>query len=142
MSDPSVRIAHAGDIPDILRIAASRPFTAKWSKEAFVSEVGRPDSILLVMEGRGYALARVVAEDCRLLDVAAAVDGEGCGKALLATLRAQARARGCAKISLEVSALNARAVSFYEKAGARVVGRRPKFYTDGSDAVLMDLDIS
>ncbi len=141
MSAPAVRPATAADIPDILRIASSRPFTAKWSNEAFLAEVSRPESILLVAPGSGYALARVVADDCRLLDIAAAEDGGGWGKALLSALRAEARARDCAKISFEVSAANARALSFYEKAGARVVGGRPKFYTDGSDAVLMDLDL-
>jgi ribosomal protein S18 acetylase RimI-like enzyme len=38
-----------------------------------------------------------------------------------------------------VSDKNAGARAFYEALGLRVVGRRPKFYNDGSDAVLMDL---
>jgi ribosomal-protein-alanine N-acetyltransferase len=140
MSGPEVRPASAGDL-DAVAAIAKRKFAAGWSRAALAGELGRPDSIFLVVPSRAYALARVVEDDCRLLDIAAESDGAGGGRALLAELARAAKARGCAKLSLEVSALNARALSFYTKAGAKVVGRRPKFYNDGSDAVLMDLDI-
>jgi len=136
-----VRPASAGDVATIFALALSRPFTAKWTATALLEELARPDSIFLVAPGRGYAFARVVDGDCRLLDIAASSDGGGFGRALLAELSRAAKARGCAKISFEVSAANARALSFYEKAGAEVVGRRPKFYYDGADAVLMDLKL-
>lgn len=141
MSGLAPRPASAGDAEWVFALAKSRPFTAKWSAAALGEESGRPDSIFLVIPGKGYALARVVDDDCRLLDIASAVDGGGSGRALVEGLKRSAKQHGCAKISLEVSAANARALSFYEKAGARVVGRRPKFYYDGADAVLMDLDL-
>lgn len=119
----------------------ARPFAAGWSPEALAAELKRADSIFLVVPERGYALARVAGDDCLLLDLAAAFDGGGCGRALLAALKEAAKARGCRKISFEASAANARGQAFYQKAGAKVVGRRPKFYYDGSDAVLLDLDI-
>lgn len=142
MSAPSVKTAAAADLAEIFEISSSRPFTAKWPMAALSAEISREDSIFLVVPGRGYALARVVADECRLLDIAVVSDGRGVGRALIAALSAAAGARSCAKITLEVSAVNTRAISFYEKAKGRVVGRRPKFYDDGSDAVLMDLDIS
>ncbi len=141
MSGPAVRPASAADASAVFALAMSRPFTAKWSLAALTEEAARPDSIFLVIPGKGYALARVVEDDCRLLDLAAATDGTGLGRALLADLSRAAKARGCAKISLEVSANNARALFFYSRAGASVVGRRPKFYYDGADAVLMDLNL-
>lgn len=119
----------------------ARPFAAGWSPEALRAELERADSIFLVAADRGYALARVAGDDCVLLDLAAAFDGGGCGRALLAALKQAAKARGCRRISFEASAANARGQAFYQKAGAKVVGRRPKFYYDGSDAVLLDLDI-
>jgi len=140
MSGPAVRPASAGDLETAAAIGA-RPFAAGWSRAALADELGRDDSIFLVAPERGYALARVVGDDCRLLDLAAAEDGAGVGRALMSALLLAAKARGCAKVSFEASAANARALAFYEKAGARVVGRRPKFYYDGSDAVLLDLDI-
>lgn len=141
MSGLAPRPAAAGDAEWVFALAKSRPYTAKWPAAALTDELARPDSIFLVIPGKGYALARVVDDDCRLLDLASAVDGNGAGRALMDGLKHAARQHGCAKLSFEVSAANARALSFYEKAGARVVGRRPKFYYDGADAVLMDLDL-
>lgn len=131
------------DIGAIAALAKSRPYAAKWPALELSYELTHLDSVFLVAEEggrvRGYALARVVENDCRLLDFAAAEDGRGLGRALMAELIPAAKARACVKITLEVSASNARALSFYAKAGAKVVGRRPKFYQDGTDAVLMDI---
>lgn len=144
MSAPAVRPAAASDAAAVGALSRSRTFAARWSDEALAAETARADSIFLVAadeRARGYALARVVEDDCRLLDLAAETDGSGVGRALWSALMLAARTRGCSKISLEVSALNARALAFYEKAGGAVVGRRPKFYNDGSDAVLMDFKL-
>src|SRR5688572_11131679 len=145
MSVLEVRPATADDIGAIAALGAARPFTANWPARELSYELTRLDSIFLVAdEGgfvRGYALGRVSECDCLLLDFASAADGSGRGRALMAALKEAAKARACAKIALEVSASNARALAFYEKSGAKVVGRRPKFYYDGSDAVLMDIDL-
>jgi len=145
MSALEVRPAEAGDIAAIAALALSRPHTARWSARELSHELDRLDSVFLVGEeggkARGYALARVVDGDCLLLDLAADEDGRGRGRELLAALARAAKSRACRKISFEVSAANERGLAFYKKAGARVVGGRPKFYYDGSDAVLMDLDI-
>ena len=145
MSDLAVRRAEADDGEAGAALARSRPYTARWSARELAHELDRLDSVFVVGDERGtlqgYALARVIERDCRLLDLAAALDGGGRGRALMSALALVAKARGCVKISFEVSAANERALAFYAKAGARVVGRRPKFYNDGSDAVLMDLDI-
>ncbi|MDE2512196.1 MAG: GNAT family N-acetyltransferase, partial [Elusimicrobia bacterium] len=80
--------------------------------------------------------------EVQLLDLAAAEDGRGIGRALWTALTETARARGAARLALEVSAANARALLFYKRAGAVVVGRRAKFYNDGSDAILMDFPLA
>ena len=144
MSALAVRPATAGDVSATFALAQARPYTAKWTAAALAAEVSRSDSLFLVAERgemRGYVLARVVERDCRLLDLATASDGGGCGRTLLSALMLAAKSRDCRKVSLEASAANERALAFYAKAGAKVVGRRPKFYYDGSDAVLMDLDL-
>jgi ribosomal protein S18 acetylase RimI-like enzyme len=140
---PLVRPARGFDAGEIAEIAA-RPFAARWSREAYAAETKRTDSIFLVADDgkvAGYAVARVFDGEVQLLDLAAAVDGTGAGRALWAALAEAARARGAARLTLEVSAANARAVIFYKRAGAVVVGRRAKFYNDGSDAILMDLPL-
>jgi ribosomal protein S18 acetylase RimI-like enzyme len=145
MSGLGVRRAESDDVEAVSALAGTRPYAAKWSARELGQELDRLDSIFLVADDggpvRGYALARVVGGDCQLLDLAAAEDGTGIGRGLMAALLTAAKGRGCAKVTFEASAANARALVFYEKAGARVVGRRPKFYYDGSDALLMDLDI-
>lgn len=138
-----VRPARSFDLAEVAAIAA-RPFAARWSREAYAAEAERTDSIFLVADdgtARGYAVARVYDGEAQLLDLAAAEDGQGVGRALWAALLKAARERGASKLTLEVSSANARARSFYARAGAKVVGRRPKFYNDGSDAVLMDLPL-
>jgi ribosomal protein S18 acetylase RimI-like enzyme len=140
---PLVRPARSYDIGEIAEIAG-RAGAARWSREAYAAEAERTDSIFLVAdEGKavGYAVARIFEAEAQLLDIAAAEDGRGTGRALWAALAAAARARGAAKLTLEVSSANSRALLFYKRAGAHVVGRRPKFYNDGSDAVLMDFTL-
>lgn len=136
-----VRPAAPSDAAAIRAIAA-RPYAAGWTEEAYASEAARPGSVFLVGGDErvaGYVLARVEHGEARLLDFAAAEDGGGAGRALWGALLAEARACGAGRLTLEVSSGNARARRFYGRAGAVVVGRRPKFYNDGSDAVLMDL---
>ena len=137
---PFVRAAKPYDIGEVAEIA-KRPRAARWSREAYAAELQRPDSLFLVADDGaaiGYAVARLVESEAQLLDLAAAADGLGTGRALWAGLAAAARARGAAKLTLEVSSANSRALLFYKRAGAKVVGRRAKFYNDGSDAILMD----
>jgi ribosomal protein S18 acetylase RimI-like enzyme len=141
---PLVRPCRSYDVGEIAEIA-KRPGAARWSRESYAAEVERADSIFLVADDGaaiGYALARLVDNEAQLLDIAAAADGSGTGRALWAALATAARARGAAKVTLEVSSANSRALLFYKRAGAHVVGRRPKFYNDGSDAILMDLTLA
>lgn len=144
MKNLVIRAAQLWDLDDVVQIAA-RPFAARWSRQAYAEEVVRTDSIFLVADAgsaRGYLVARRGHGSVDLLDLAAAQDGTGIGRALWQALIAAARAQGVPRILLEVSAANARARLFYVRAGAQVVGRRPKFYNDGSDAILMDYPLS
>ena len=138
-----VRKVEPFDVGEISEIA-KRPNAARWSREAYAAEIGRPGSIFLVADDGavcGYAVARLFQDKAELLDFAAAGDGRGTGRMLWAALAAAARARGAATLTLEVSSANSRALLFYKRAGARVAGRRVKFYNDGSDAILMDFSL-
>ncbi len=129
---------------EAVAMLARREFAAGWSREAYAAEAARADAVFVVADDggvRGYALARVQDAEARLLDFAAAEDGRGVGRALWTALADAARRRGARTLTLEVSERNGRARAFYARAGARVVGRRSKFYNDGSDALLMDAPI-
>lgn len=142
MKKIAVRAATGDDLDAAAAIAAARS-AAGWTRRALAGELGRADAVFVVAaEGadvRGYAAARLVGEEARLLDVAVAADGRGVGRSLWAFLVAEARRRGAQLLTLEVSERNGRARAFYRAAGAAEVGRRSRFYADGSDAVLMDL---
>ncbi|HXS99901.1 MAG TPA: GNAT family N-acetyltransferase [Elusimicrobiota bacterium] len=135
----------AGEVAEI----AKRAGAAHWSREAYAEEAERSDSLFLVAEDGttkaevvGYAVARLVEEEAQLFDFASSSDGRGIGKALWKAVLVSARSRGAKKLTLEVSSANSRGLLFYKQAGAHVVGRRAKFYNDGSDAVLMDAVLS
>jgi ribosomal protein S18 acetylase RimI-like enzyme len=145
MKSPAVRAARPDDAAAVAAIAG-RAFAARWSVEAYAAEAERADAVFLIAAAdggavRGYAAARLFSAEARLLDFAVAEDGRGTGRALWAALSAAAAARGASTLTFEVSSANARGLSFYARAGARVVGRRAKFYNDGSDAILMDFPI-
>lgn len=138
-----VRPARSFDLTEVERLAR-RPFAARWSRDAYAEEAERTDSIFLVADDgatRGYLVARLFEDEVQLLDLAVETDGQGVGRALWDGLLSLAKTRGAKKLTLELSNLNSRALLFYKRAGAAVVGTRPKFYNDGSDAILMDLSI-
>ena len=141
-----IRPAELEDLDAVCAISMSRRFCARWSRGSYRGEVGLEGSRFVVADDggvRGYALARKVSPELRVLDLAVQVEdeGRGLGAALLGSLAREARLWGCEKLTLEVSAANEPALRLYRKAGFQVVGRRPKFYNDGSDAILMDLPL-
>ena len=50
---------------------------------------------------------------------------------------AEAKAGGADRMLLEVSAANSNALGFYAAAGFTEIDRRPRYYKDGSDAIVM-----
>ncbi len=142
-----IRPARAADVPAVAAIEAAWPSAPGWTAAQFGAELGRTDRLFLVAEADGavdaYAVAWLVGEEAQLytISVRPAVARRGQGKALLAALKAAAKAAGCSKLTLEVSERNLPARSLYARAGARVVGRRPKFYNDSADALLMDIPL-
>ena len=78
----------------------------------------------------GFALARAVAGEAELLLLAvrSAMQGRGVGKMLLEGFAKQAAGRGATRLHLEVREGN-HAVSLYERAAFRLVGRRRNYYS-------------
>ncbi len=65
----------------------------------------------------------------------------GLGQKLLECLVARLRAEGIKSIFLEVNNENYPALSLYQKAGFKEVGRRADYYEVGQDAIIMKLDL-
>ena len=97
-----------------------------------------------VTRPQGFAIGRVVLDECELLTLAVAPDARrtGQGRALLQAFASDARARGAVRLLLEVAADNDGARALYAIDGWRESGRRKGYYhhPDGSriDAILYD----
>ena len=88
---------------------------------------------------RGFVLARAVAGEAEILTLAVdpAARRRGVGRLLLEAALAEAIGRGASVLFLEVSEANAAARALYARAGAAEVGRRRRYYADGSDALVL-----
>lgn len=88
-------------------------------------------------------LKRKNSRRLRIYSLAVDVDSRGFSIAaeLLRHANKVALESGCNLLSLEVSEGNKPAINLYLKAGFTVTGRKPGYYTDGSDALLMEKSI-
>jgi ribosomal-protein-alanine N-acetyltransferase len=94
----------------------------------------------------GYSVMNWAAGEAHLLNLCVHPEFQrlGYGRLLLDQALAQARARGCHAMFLEVRPSNQRAGRLYARAGFRPVGERPAYYPahEGrEDAVVMRLDL-
>lgn len=99
------------------------------SATVLVGGAGRVDAAAVVFYRRGSHRARLYS-----LAVGAHARGTGLGGALLAAVEADARARGCVAMHLEVRTDNAPAIALYERRGYLRAERARGFYEDGTDA--------
>jgi [ribosomal protein S18]-alanine N-acetyltransferase len=78
----------------------------------------------------GFTLARAIGDEAELLLLAVRRERQrhGIGKRLLNSFTASALARGATRVHLEVREGN-HALSIYEQAGFRLVGRRRNYYS-------------
>jgi ribosomal-protein-alanine acetyltransferase len=99
----------------------------------------------LERDGRllGSALGRVAADEAELHSIAVepGLRRGGCGRRLLAGFLAEARSRQARVVWLEVRLSNEAAIRLYESCGFRLTGWRPRYYSDGEDALLLRRDL-
>ncbi len=88
----------------------------------------------------GYACASIVVDVAELqrLAVTPPARRTGVASALVARVLALARDGGAERVLLEVREDNVDARAFYARTGFREVGTRPRYYRDGSAAVLLE----
>ncbi|MDE1975656.1 MAG: ribosomal protein S18-alanine N-acetyltransferase [Elusimicrobia bacterium] len=147
MKNDGIRPARPADLDALLAIEARWPTAPGWSRAQFEREMSWERSYFVVLEENGavagYAGLWEIPPEGQVTTIAVAPEssGRGLGRRLLNALLGRCRERGLSSVTLEVSAKNPAAIALYESSGFRVVGRRPKFYNDGSDALLMDLSL-
>ena len=147
MKEERIRPCADADLDALLAIESAWPTAPGWTRKHFEAELASKTAVLLVLEQdgepAGYAGYWRVPPEAQITTVAVHPGraGRGLGRWLLEALLAAARGEGLRRVTLEVSAGNKPALRLYERTGFQVVGRRAKFYNDGSDAILMDLNL-
>ena len=82
--------------------------------------------------GRGHIISIAVKKEFRR---------RGIGSMLLKLFIEELRKKNVRTVYLEVSTENKGAIKFYRKHGFRITGFIPKYYSDGSDAFIMEMDL-
>jgi ribosomal-protein-alanine N-acetyltransferase len=91
----------------------------------------------------GYAAASIVADVAELQRIAVAVTHRrtGVASALLARVEDEARVRHVDRVLLEVREDNRGACAFYAARGFGEIDRRPRYYADGTTAVVLSKEV-
>src|SRR5688572_727806 len=134
--------ARPGDLGRLERL--ERAFPDPWPRNFLAMELQHPAALLLVARDpagavAGYAAFRRGAGDAELLRLAVepAVRRRGVGRSLTERGLEILRAEGCAACHLEVRTGNAAAIALYEGLGFDRVAVRPRYYSDGDDALVL-----
>lgn len=142
------RIRPAG-IEDLAALApvVQACFADGWGESALASALsGREARVWVALREAGsdsalvgFVLARRIGEliEIDLVGVEPRARRDGVAARLLKRLLEVEGGEGLVEARLELSARNAPAAALYGALGFVVVGRRPRYYRDGSDALLL-----
>lgn len=128
------------NVYEVARIE-SESIDCPWSLDLLKKEIGVDDFIVLQIGDKvvGYGSYYVTANEANLNNVA--IDKfyrrKGYANLIMQKLIDKAKAANLNAMTLEVSHLNAVAISLYEKFGFKTEGRRKNYYPDNSDALIM-----
>jgi len=142
--------AHAAAMA-LIHAAAFLP-AERWGPDAMALQLSLPGAygficLLPLPKGEGaggFILARVAADEAEVLTLAVTPSSQsrGLGRRLLQAALDHARTHGAASMFLEVSPANVPALALYARAGFAPVGRRPRYYPGGGDALVLRRAIS
>jgi [ribosomal protein S18]-alanine N-acetyltransferase len=139
MTQPLLRVTtlHAAALA-VIHAAAFPPREA-WGEDAIGLQLAMPGVFGLLDPRGGMILARITEDEAEVLTLAVAPPArrQGVAAALLAGAMAAAREQAARTMVLEVAIGNAAARALYQRAGFIEAGRRPRYYADGGDALIL-----
>ncbi len=112
-----------------------------WAAYASTEEPGsETDDASRSQQLVGYAGGMIVDGQVQILKIGTdpAWRRRGIARQLISRVASDARDLGATTCSLEVRASNTGAQAFYESLGMHVIGKRPRYYSDREDAVIME----
>ena len=138
-----IRRATAADYPAFAAIEAQYPGFPAWGVSGFAGEEKNRNAVTLAAELEGgiagfinFWILRPQVQ-LNLLAVKKELARKGVASALAGKMLEYARKSLCTDIDLEVNEHNAPAIAFYTGLGFEMAGRRPKFYNNADDALLL-----
>jgi ribosomal-protein-alanine acetyltransferase len=139
-----IRLATEDDLADVAVLEAELFGPDGWDEVALRAELDGPGRRFVVAVDEvlsGYAVSRSIGDvvDLQRIGVSPAQQRSGVATALLDDLLAHPGEAD--RMMLEVSAANAAAIAFYRRNGFTELATRPRYYRDGSDALVMSLDL-
>lgn len=125
----------AADLPAIMPVMTSAfdsCFGEAWTESQCLGVLSMPGSYLAIAQQGspvGFALSRVILDECELMLIAVAplAQHRGIGRQLLTAIVATARKANVTRLFLEVRSGNP-AISLYSSFGFAEVGRRQGYY--------------
>lgn len=139
----ALRPMHPDDLDEVHELETQLFPADAWPRDMFHTELAHPTSRYWVVTHEhaiaGYAGMMCIppVADVQTLAVATVHEGRGLGSALLRMLHHAAVLEGGREILLEVRADNPRAQALYRRFGYEHIATRPRYYTDGHDALVM-----
>lgn len=141
--EPTIRAMEAADLERVAALERSC-HVHPWSVELFRRELQNPlartDLLFRNGELAGYLCSWLVAGELQILNVATAPAFRRCGvaRSLIRYVFQRGTEEGLGKAFLEVRVGNVAAIALYRSFGFRIIDRRPKYYADGEDALIME----
>jgi ribosomal-protein-alanine N-acetyltransferase len=140
-----LRLATQADASILATIHASAfPVAEAWSRDVFSLQLALPNVIGLVHAKDGLILARVAGGEAEILTLAVipAARRHGTASSLLHAVVIRLAAIGANVVFLEVSVKNTAALALYFHEGFTQAGRRPAYYSDRSDALVLRMELA
>lgn len=138
----TIRGATPADMDALLHIEAE-VFMDSWSKDSLSSLFDGERNVVLVACQNGVAVGYITAwhvhdeAEIARLGVLHEARKQGIASALITALIKDFDDLKVQKLSLEVRVSNKAGFAIYHKFGFAVRGRRPRYYEDGEDALVM-----
>jgi len=144
-----IRPATAADAETIADLEAACQGVDAWSenlvREGVTGDLPTIRYLVAEQDDRieGYAVASYAGDIAELQRIGVSEDARrtGLASALLDEVIAEAPATGANRMLLEVRSDNTGALKFYAARGFVEIDRRPRYYRDGADAIVMRLPL-
>ena len=136
------RLMESRDVPGVFKVDQAC-FAHNWTQDSYQAETKNILSNYIVAEADGEIIGFggfwQVIDEAHITNIAVLADYRqtGVGQNIINAMLAQALAKGCVAMTLEVRGDNQPAINFYLKNQFTREGRRKDYYGTGMDAIIM-----